>query len=452
MKFRPPMWARTLFVGCAAVSCTSLVQADEFLLDIPPEPQRQTYWCWAAVSTMVGHSFDIRIGGNPLSQLDIVKFARIGIRTETQRTTLPLSAELASSPCSLSNTLCDETGDSWLYGVNGTQLPEDRVIKKSRLIKEIQDRGRPVILKWDYKQETQQGNLPGGEHYVIITGYNPDTDKFRVFDPWPKLTSTSGGNEHWISYDGYLVPKVDLGQEVFAKHPFDVFNLKQGSGKISIARPGNNALMAEPPVMQLTLRPIPFDDLNLVTPTITGLVSHRVVYTRNRIRVTEPLGVGQIYPIVVLTTRQLMDTRDRPDSLLAARTSSVIATVVKAASGEVVDSLLVYNDAGTWKEAEYSNTLITRHMDAVRSRHPVHGNNPSQSYYLVSIPEQAAFYAARGFGGSALLASLDDANGDLVPAHEALTALIQNVDAASRRMADRAAAQPHSPGSSHESR
>jgi hypothetical protein len=337
----------------------------------------------------------------------------------------------------LNDSSCNEPGDTWLFRISGTQLSEDRVLKEARLIDEIQEHDRPVILKWDYSGVPKSaGDLPGGEHYVIITGYNPDTGKFRVYDPWSGADSTSGGNEYWISYAGYLSPKVDMGQEVFAIHSFDVFNLKLGPGKLTVAAKGNPALSVEPPMMQFALQPIDFGELDRARETIQRVMQGRVVYTRDRVRVSEPLSVGEVYPIVVITTKQLMQAHDRPEMLLEPRTSSVIATVVKAASGEIVDSLLLYNDAGTWKEAEYSNTTITRLLGTVRAQHPIHEDNPLHSYYLVSIPEQASFFAARGFGGSALLASLDnDAKGGLISAHEALGGLIQRIEDAARRRA-----------------
>ena len=413
------------------------MSADASLLEITTEPQTQSHWCWAAVSTMAGHSFDIEVGSRPLEQLDIVKFRILKIKTDAQRR--EKAAEIAASVCKLSNSECDDPSETWLYRINGLQVPAGRVLTKERLIKEITVRKRPVILKWDYSalsdRVIKKKHLPSGHHYLIITGYDPDEDKFRVFDPWKGRTSGSGGHEHWVSYAGYLVPKVNLGLKVFAKHNFDVFSLTSGSGILEKAERSSTDLRTEPPVAQVLLEPLSFDALDDARQIIEHLVAKRVVVTRDRVKVTEPLAVGRIYPIVAISTDQLMKARSGPEKLLAKPlTSSVIATVIGAASGEIFDSILLYHEEDGWKEAEYSNTLVTRLMETVQATHPNRETDPFRSYYLVSIPEQGEFFAAQGIGTSALLATLDnEAKGDLIPAHVALGDVITRIEQTAKR-------------------
>jgi len=216
-----------------------------------------------------------------------------------------------------------------------------------------------------------------------------------------------------------------------------VFNLKAGTGQLKKAKKGSPSLMPEPPVTQVILQPVSFDALEDARQLIADLVAKRVVKTRDRVKITEPVTVGRIYPIIAIRTAQLMKARRAPEKLLAKPlTSSVIATVVGAASGEIVDSILLYHEADGWKESEYSNTLVTRLMEVVQSNHPNQETDPFRTYYLVSIPEQGEFFAAQGFGANALLATLDnEARGELIPAHDALGAVVANVMEASKRIA-----------------
>jgi len=126
-----------------------------------------------------------------------------------------------------------------------------------------------------------------------------------------------------------------------------------------------------------------------------------------------------------------------------------MATVIKAASGEIVDSIQMYHERGGWREAHYSNTQITALMETVRSNHPINPRDPSHSYYLVSIPEQDEFFAAHGFGPNAVLASLNnDARGSGVSANDALGGVIKKVDAAMGRQIPRPQARAPAAGSS----
>lgn len=442
MKTRLARWTRAVAAGLALAACPMLAQAGDDLLPIPLEPQQHTYWCWASVSTMAGHSFKIKVKGQDLSQLDIARFEFLGIETETERR--QRAQEIEDHACTATPGECNEPGDVWLFRINGTSPPPGWVLRKERLVHEITVRKRPVILKWDYSsvpvEVAEDHDLPQSEHFVIVTGYDRELDRFRVFDPWSGEDSTAGGNEYWIDYSAYLVPKVYLGQEVFAIHDGDVYNLRRGSNKQLVAQPGSNGLVEQPPVENVVLNPVSFDALGDAQRAVAELIRNRVVVTPDKVRVTEPLSVGRIYPIVVLKTADLARAHERPEVLVTPRTSSVIATVTRAATGEIVDSILLYHEGAEWKEAEHSNTHITRLMETVQSSHPNTDTDPARAYYLVAIPEQSRFYAARGFQGSALLTPLDgDARGTPVSAHEALGKLWTRIEETARRLRHRPA-------------
>lgn len=412
---------KILFAGLALLIFVSRAWADEFLLDLPAEKQKQTLWCWASVSAMAGHSFDVKVDQNPISQLDIVRFRPLGIKTNVKR--LQFSGALTSSNCTETATLCNQVGDVWLYELDGSRVRVNKVLKKQAIIDEIRIRKRPVIVKWDFTQAAPSPTRPKAPHFLMITGFNPDNGgEFLVFDPWT-------GNEDWISYDGYLFPSIDLGQPVFAMHKFEVFNLRPGAGNMSLANTSDPVLDVEPRMQRISLRRQPFDRLDEGRTALRDAVRSRSFFTNRRVRVTGPVSEGQIYPIVTITTERLMRARKRPEKLLEPSSSSLIASVIDVRSNEVVDSMLVYNDRGKWRTADYSNTTITKYLGRVEAVRPSHGENPREWYYLVSIPEQATFFAARGFGADAMLTPLTGLEpGAPMPARDALTKLVQEID------------------------
>jgi hypothetical protein len=74
-------------------------------------------------------------------------------------------------------------------------------------------------------------------------------------------------------------------------------------------------------------------------------------------------------------------------------------------------------------------------------------------YYLVSIPEQGVFLAARGFGAEARLWSLDrDARGGALEAHEALRDVIRLIESQPRDRQSSTDSPARAPESSHDNR
>src|SRR6185436_3170981 len=166
-----------------ATSCSAaLVRADDFLLDITPEPQEQTSWCWAAVSTIAAHSFDVEITGDAvahhdddgvievpthaISQRDIVTLEDTGINTLAQLDRR--KSDFLNSTCRAAGT-CNSGGETFLFDISGLKPPANRVITKARLIEEIHDLKKPVILKWDLShvgdEAAAAAALPQSQHY-----------------------------------------------------------------------------------------------------------------------------------------------------------------------------------------------------------------------------------------------------------------------------------------------
>lgn len=451
MKLHHRPFSRLVKLGLAGLLFASAVHAKTVLLSLKHEPQKQSNWCWASVSAMAGHSFDIKVGSHAVSQLNIANFQKFDVRTDIS---LQPDKQLLikNGGCHLTDTLCNIRHETWLYELDGSNVDAHHALTETALINEIASRRRPVIIKWDFSAVV--GSPPGqpsGEHYLIITGYNPTTKLFRVYDPWSGVDSKSGGNTSWIQYQDYLSPDVLLGEPVKAMHQFDVFNLQPGSGQSPPPDPA--AMQAFDPPQPINLTSVTFDDLFENTQALTRIVLSKPFYKARGGQITAPLRVGQIYPVVVLTTRQLLDARERPEALLQPRSASIIATVVKGSSRKVVDSRLVYNSAGTWTASGYSNTQLTRLLERVRAAHPVPAADRREPYYLVSIPEQGMFLAARGFGAAARLWSLDrDAKGSAVEAHVGLSDAIRLIESQPRDQQSTSETPSRAPDTSHDNR
>ena len=435
MKSRHPILVNSAMICLANIVCMLPARAEIVLLDLQREPQKQSNWCWAAVSAMAGHSFNKKVDDMPISQENIVNFELLDIKTQAKfasKKAQILQLVPPSWPCSTENSLCNRTGETFLYEINGLIVPEGRVLKKQYLIDEVTKPGRkrPIIVKWDYTQVPDpQGSLPRAEHYLIITGYNSANGLFRVFDPWSGPDQTLEGNEQWISYSGYLDPQVNLGAPIAAVHSFDVFNLRAGSGSLKVARSRDPAHQKMPATVPVMLVSVGFDQLDAAKTAVSEELQKRSFYTREGQPITRPVRFGQMYPIVVLSTGQIQQNKTALERLLEPRASSAIATVVAGNENSIVGSLLVYNDNGTWKVAEYSNTQVSRLLETVREAHPIPNPTALDTYYLVSMPEQATFYSARGYQAAAQPWALDnDPQGMPGPAHGVLREFVERLE------------------------
>jgi hypothetical protein len=124
---------------------------------------------------------------------------------------------------------------------------------------------------------------------------------------------------------------------------------------------------------------------------------------------------GRPLPIVALDTPQLMEMPMKLERWLVERTAVLLVPVIDMKTGEIVDSFLTYHEANQWWLGGYANTEIAHVANALRSKHS-NGQRREQDFYLVSIPEQASFFAAG-------LASVDDGDSELRPARQVLDEL-----------------------------
>ena len=401
------------------------------VLDIPVEVQERPHWCWAAVSTMAVKSFDDDAQLAQLKQFDTVVYARRQVRTKqdvvTKKQEIIDSSTLCTPPA-----MCDSTRDPWLFEVECRQVPPGKVLTRERLEAEIIG-GRPVIVKWDYSDvDRGEEDLPFGQHYLIITGFNDVTKEFRVFDPWPVSDAESNEpdpNEpdphaYDVTYEGYIDPQVSLGQRIFAVHKSDRYDLRRfASGELSGAPPDED-FATEPPRQEIVLTGVDFDEILRLENEIQAIARQSIVYRHDGTEVEGVRRAGMAFPIVALRTRELLHAGDAAQRLLTGKAASLVAPVVLESSGKVISSFQMFNNNGKWIEGGHSNTRITQLL-VKAARHLQKEFGPDSVVYLLSIPEQVTFFAACLNGDAARVISLaDGAKGPVLSAQKALSQLV----------------------------
>lgn len=223
-------------------------QAAPVLLDIEREIQLNEHSCWAAVSVMALRAFK-RSGVEQLDQRELVFYREAGIAFPRDLDDPVKAAALtnARADCGADLGGCRGLGNPWLYSLHSQRVPAGRALAPGHFRKEIKDRKRPVIIGWDYSDTTHSPDTPGGEHFVIVTGFDdsdPDDLKLRIWNPWPteeheRRIRAAGGDpvvrEFWISYSSYLNPVGGDGHK--ARHEVDVYKLRTRRLSLTLGYP-----------------------------------------------------------------------------------------------------------------------------------------------------------------------------------------------------------------------
>jgi hypothetical protein len=111
--------------------------------------------------------------------------------------------------------------------------------------------------------------------------------------------------------------------------------------------------------------------------------------------------LGVPFPIIGLGFKKLLGAADDPTVLLAGTTSAILFPV--ESHGEVVDAFLVLFINGRWQVGGYANLEITQRLVAFRASYAKRKHLPVESFYMVSVPGEVAFFAAYGRGKQAIL-------------------------------------------------
>jgi hypothetical protein len=217
-------------------------------LDIEREIQINEKSCWAAVSVMAMRAFKSS-GVEQVPQLELIFYREADIAFPKDRQIAEKAAALktARDDCTLNMGMCRGLGAPWLFSLHSQNVPPGRALAPGHFRKEIKDRKRPVIIRWDYgNTDHSSGNNPETEHYLIVIGYD-DTDgddpKLLVWNPWPTAQKeaeieAAGGTvvrEFWMPYSRYLNP--DQGDGLKAVHEGDIYKLRTRRLSLSLGYP-----------------------------------------------------------------------------------------------------------------------------------------------------------------------------------------------------------------------
>jgi hypothetical protein len=318
-----------------------------------------------------------------------------------------------------------------------------RELTADRILLEIKNRKAPVIIKWTYldpatlsavERLLRAGSTEAaaamlnstrgaGDHFLIITGFDDSTNEVRVWDPWPKqgVNEPEGHLRHkWIPYARYQNPLIDNGAPVNASHDFDEFAMCRCAPE-AFPTLESLAVAVQPRDPAQIMRLVDFNFRSGVPELLDERersLRSRVVRDAEGRRLRGKLVSETGLATVVITSKQLMDTRQRPEVLLESRTSSLVVPVMR--KGELVDSfLLVNSSSGGWQEGGYSNDEIARRLTEFRKERSSEGR-----FYLLAIPEHGLFFVARGFTTEAELVPLD---GDTARQFEPASRVLQKV-------------------------
>jgi hypothetical protein len=374
---------------------------------------------------------------------------------------------------------CDDWGLPRLQGLNSktgfTGTPATTGTNTTGLtweaVKQEIDAGRPFLFRWVYSTNGTSSTSPVGPHQLVATGYSDEKDSvgtrwLQIWDPWPippgepvsqvpacgpaPGVQVTNGHSRWTPFSNYSHPVNDMGVPVTAVHKKDQWQLE----------------MLAPQVPEVPQAPTLFVDhgtpppppaaaprfFKFVHPASTALPKKsfaealRAAVPQSRqlelqVPGAAPRSLGVPFPIVGLGFVQLLGARDDPTRLLAGTTSAILFPV--ESQGEVVDAFLMLFMQGRWQRGGYANLEITQRLVDVRARYAAPEQLPLDSFYMVSVPGEVAFFAAYGNGKKAVLipASTDPSigavAGEAMPAAEQLLKLIAVIEHDLQRHPDR---------------
>jgi hypothetical protein len=435
-------------------------------LNLPGIIQRHDSTCWAAVSAMASRAFTVPCQYRRPTQSDVLYSKNIGTHDlprkcprRCRRDALPSCdgpdpIETGKTNCGPDAILCDIPRETWLLGLSSRKvgnlaIGNTRELKADRILHEIKDRKAPVVISWEYLNPAslsaadrllRTGSVAeaaallnstrgAGRHFLIIIGYDDETNEVLVWDPWPAKSVNELPEGHsrlkWIPYESYRNPKVDNGAPVNAFHDADEFAMCRCAPEAleSIATLTTTAVQVRDPV-NITLQ-VDFNfghDVPELVQERENALRGRVVRDADGDRIGGRLDSEPGIPTVTIMSRTLLDTRERPEILLESRTAALVVPVKR--HGELVDSFLLVNSTTGWREGGYSNNEIARRIMEFRAARSGEGR-----FYLVAIPEYGKFYVARGFTTDAELVPLDgDVRRPFAPASQVLRDAVTQIE------------------------
>jgi hypothetical protein len=286
------------------------------------------------------------------------------------------------------------------------------------------DAGRPFLFTWDYP-ENDTRLLPVGKHQLVATGYSDERDSsgtqyLQIWDPWPVPLALPSSvpacgpapgvlvtpeHSRWVYFSTYTGPWVEMGLIVTPLHEDDLWHLAVKAPSSAPAPPSPPVVSIDggtpPPPPPPTPHPPPTP---LAETSFAEALSTAVPQSRQlnlQVSGAAPRTLGVPFPIVGLGFKKLLGAADDPTALLAGMTSAILFPV--ESQSKVVDAFLLLFVDGRWQVGGYANLEITQRLVAFRARYAAQKHLRVDSFYMVSVPGEVAFFAAYGKGKSAIL-------------------------------------------------
>jgi hypothetical protein len=405
---------RVLLLICALPASAEIRVIDQ--LDF--QPQERSQWCWAAVSAIAISGFPEAGGFRHLSQLEVVTRRRASALNRTQAKTPAKKHLIEQWTLICADPLnCDSPKEPLLFDLEADKPPRGSALSMSAFVDDISKNKKPVVIRWGFANSD-------ATHALLVTGYNTDVNKLRIYDPLP-LGSDPNGHESWISYEQYLNPSKFKGKSIVPKHEDDQYRMRLTGNP----RPdGVYKLIPARVTTGPALPPGGIEPPEKLRGPIEGYIKQEAARGAFLKSNGEPrkgnFTAGTPIPVLTVDLGQL---NAPPESLLVRHAHAYVVPVWQGTT--FVDSFQLLPIHGGWRQGGYSSPKIAS-MLASLSEDPKNKQalRPGEVFYLVSIPEVAAFFLGHGFGNDAKLKSLDyGAKGDFVPASRAFAKLNEGI-------------------------
>jgi hypothetical protein len=310
------------------------------------------------------------------------------------------------------------------HGLTFNWGKDPKGLKWETITQEI-EAGHPVLIVWDYPENGTDESSPVGLHELVIIGYSDDTgtQQLQIWDPWPvpdpppsqvpacgpaSGVQVTQDQSQPIDFSTYSDPVSDMG--VTAVHAQDQWGLAMAPPSALAPNPlvsGRAVRVAygatpPPPPTPAPFRKLPHPPSRAPEQvSFAKALGTALPLARKLVQVpgAAPRSLGVPFPIVGLGFKQLLGSDD-PTRLLAGTTSAILFPV--ESQGEVVDAFLMLFSEGRWQRGGYANRGITRRLVDVRARYATQEQVPLNSFYMVSVPGEVAFFAAYGKGKQAV--------------------------------------------------
>jgi hypothetical protein len=415
-------FSAAVFAPMFCVPITLAAPPAAITLPIAPQWQRASELCWAASGSIAVNFVSPPVNRNVDQPLEAA-YRIFGLTRDAllDPATLPAST-LALLPqqlacCNKDIELCNSGGEPILVGLDYVRIITP--LSKRQIKRQLGTLKRPFIFSWKFKPNSDTERLID-HHYLIAFGYvDTGADGFfvKIWDPWPVPIAASAPPDIAdvlpIPFETYRDPGKDMG--MFSGYLETWKDLQPVDSQPSI--PPSNAAECGPAVVDTINNRPDTNPIVLVRPASPSVSFERALADslspRQRARelkqigrwvtVQEPLKVGMPFPIVTLEIDQLLDPRLDLPQLLARRTRVVLYPVT--AGEHVVGSFLMVFDHGRWVGRGYANNETTRRLTQLRTSHAEHNHVQPEDFFLVSIPQRRAFFAAFQQGGRTELIS-----------------------------------------------